>query len=237
VSLLAGGGDDGDQGGAQLLELQLGLGVEERQGGEVDRLGGVLGVEGNGGAGSGALAAVADANLAKEVLGVLQVGVLLGAAEALTALSLGLLLILLVRLGGAAGTLGLVLCDALALGLLVGGGGGGGLGLGLLGLLSLLTLCLGVIGGIPGVEDLSIFSVSRGVGGDGRGRCRGAVSSYIVIVLLVLKLAASDRSGGGGRVGSGAAAVALLLVPLFLGRHDVGWWCCEHDSDNRCSCK
>ena len=61
----------------------------------------------------------------------LQVGVLLGAAQALTALGLGLLLVV-VALSELAGPLGLDLGDALSLGLLVGGGLGVGLGLGLL---------------------------------------------------------------------------------------------------------
>ena len=79
----------------------------------------------------------------------LQVGVLLGAAQALTALGLGLLLVV-VALSELAGPLGLDLGDALSLGLLVGGGLGVGLGLGFGGLLGLLSLDLGILGGVPG---------------------------------------------------------------------------------------
>lgn len=85
----------------------------------------------------------------------LEVGVLLGAAETLAALGLRLLLALLVFLGLQAGALGAVLGDALRLGLLRGGGGGGGLFLGLGGLAGLFALDLGVFGGVPGVKDLS----------------------------------------------------------------------------------
>jgi hypothetical protein len=98
---------------------------------------------------------------------VLQVGVLLGAAEALAALGLRLLLALLVLLGLQAGALGLVLGDALGLGLLRGGGGLGGLFLGLGGLACLFALDFGVFGGVPGVEDLQAFRwrVSSHAGG------------------------------------------------------------------------
>ena len=121
-------------------------------------LGRVLGVDGHRGArggglphAGGAVSGPADAEprVAEQVLGVLQVGVLLGAAQALTALGLGLLLVA-VALSELAGPLGLDLGDALSLGLLVGGGLGVGLGLGLGGLLGLLSLDLGILGGVPG---------------------------------------------------------------------------------------
>jgi len=51
---------------------------------------GVRRVDDDGGAGRGALAGAADADAGEEVLGVLQVGLLLGAAQALALLGLGL---------------------------------------------------------------------------------------------------------------------------------------------------
>jgi hypothetical protein len=83
-----------------------------------------------------------------------QVGLLLGAAETLTALGLGLLFVTGVIVKVAGGALGLVLGDALSLALLVGGGLSVGLGLDLGGLASLLALYFRVLGGIPRVEDL-----------------------------------------------------------------------------------
>lgn len=158
VRLLVVGAEDGDQGVAQVLELRLGLRVEEGQGAQVDRLGRVLGVDRHGRADRGRLAAAgladahAEAGVAEEVLGVLQVGLLLGAAEALAPRRLVLVLVLaVVGLGQTAGPLRLVLGDALGLGLLVGGGFGVGLRLRLGGLLGLLSLGFGVIGRVPGV--------------------------------------------------------------------------------------
>ena len=85
----------------------------------------------------------------------LQVGLLLGTTESLTALGLSLLLVFfIVFFGAATGTLSLVVGNTLTLGLLAGGGGGGSLGLGLLSLLSLLAFYLGVLSSIPGVKDL-----------------------------------------------------------------------------------
>lgn len=83
----------------------------------------------------------------------LEVGLLLGAAEARPALGLGLVVKVVGR-GEGAGALGLELGDALGLGLFVRGGFGVGLGLGLGGLLGLLALYVGVFGGVPRVEDL-----------------------------------------------------------------------------------
>lgn len=152
------GADEGHDDAAQVLELRLRLRVEQWQRAQVYGLGRVLRVDGYRGARGGGLphaggadpgAADAEPRIAEQVLGVLQVGVLLGAAQALTALGLGLLVVV-VALSELAGPLGLDLGDALSLGLLVGGGLGVGLGLGLCGLLGLLSLDLGILGGVPG---------------------------------------------------------------------------------------
>ena len=159
VGLLGGSGDDGGQSVAQLLKLTLSRGVEQRKRGNVDSVGRVLGVNDDGGAGGRSLAAVADANSAKHVLGVRKVGLLLGAAETFAALSLSLVLLFLLVLASR-GAGGLVLSDALSLGLLVGLGLGKSLGLGLGGLALLLALYFGVFGGIPRIEDLMASYVS-----------------------------------------------------------------------------
>ena len=155
VGLFGVAGKNGGHGGAHRLKLLLGLGVEEGQGGQVDRVGGVLRVDDDGGAGGRGLAAGVEADGAKQVLGVMQIRLLLGAAQALAALGLGLLLAaLLVAFGTLPGALGLVIGDALDLALLLGRGLGISLGLGLGRLSLLLALYLGVFGGIPRVEDL-----------------------------------------------------------------------------------
>ena len=79
----------------------------------------------------------------------LQISLLLGAAQALAALGFGLVLVALILIGKLAGPLGLVLGDTLRLRLLVGGGLGVRLSFGLRGLLGLLALSLGVLGGVP----------------------------------------------------------------------------------------
>lgn len=155
VRLLGAAGEDGNQGGAELLELRLGRGVEEGDGGEVDGAVGVAGVEEHGVPGRDGLA-LADADAAKEVLGVRQIGLLLKRAEAVPLLRLGLLVAGVVILGELAGPLGLSLGYALGLGLLVGGGLGVGLCLGLGGLLCLFALDFRVFGGIPGFENLDV---------------------------------------------------------------------------------
>jgi hypothetical protein len=85
-----------------------------------------------------------------------QVGILLGAAKALATLGGSLVLLIAEKtlLLALKSTLGLVLGDALSLGLLAGSKFGISLSLGLGSLLSLLAFYLGVFGGIPGVEDL-----------------------------------------------------------------------------------
>lgn len=145
-------GENRGQRGAEVLELCLGNGVEERHGGDVGSLGRVVGVDLHSRAGEDSLATGRDSDITEEILGVLQVGLLLGAAEALTTLSLGLLLARVV--GIEAGTLLLQLGDALSLALLVLLSLLESLGLCFLGLLGLFALDLGVFGGIPGVENL-----------------------------------------------------------------------------------
>lgn len=223
VRLLGAAGEDGNQGGAELLELRLGRGVEEGDGGEVDGAVGIAGVEEHGVPGRDGLA-LADADAAKEVLGVSQIGLLLKRAEAVPLLRLGLLVAGVVILGELAGPLGLSLGYALGLGLLVGGGLGVGLCLGLGGLLCLFALDFGVFGGIPGFENLDVkkamvssamFVLLPGekVGSEG--------STHIAVFLLIVKLSAcgGDRAGGdgrrfgtGARAGSGAGAILLLLI-------------------------
>ena len=192
MRLLGGGGDDGGQGVAQLFKLTLSRGVEQRQRAQVDGVVGILGVDGDGGAGRCSLAAVADADGAEEVLGVSQVGLNLGAAEALATLGLGLLLSIRVELGFGSSAGSLVLGDAIGLGLLVGLGLGEGLGLGLGSLALLLALYLGIFGGIPRVKDLVRGWSSVGwmtLREDGQ---RGGINSHRCHPLR-------RRTGGGGR--------------------------------------
>lgn len=101
-----------DQGITQVLELGLGLGVENRQLGEVDGVVGILGINHNS-AGSGSLTTVADSNLAKEILRVAKVGLLLSATETLSLLRFSLFLTRLVIFEGGAGSVGLTFCDSL----------------------------------------------------------------------------------------------------------------------------
>lgn len=85
-----------------------------------------------------------------------QIGLLLGRAEAVALLRLGLLVAGVVVLGELAGPFGLSLGYALGLGLLVGGGFSVGLCLGLGGLLCLFPLDFGIFGGIPGLKNLDV---------------------------------------------------------------------------------
>lgn len=172
MSLLGGAGDDGAEGLAEGGELSLGGRVEEGKVGNVHRVVRVVGVENDGSTDGGSLAVVADANLAKEILGVSQVCILLGAAKTLATLGGSLILVILAEEAfrfTSTSTLGLVLGNTLGLGLLVGGGFGISLGLGLSSLLCLLALYLGVFGGIPGIEDLE------------RGESRSANASLVLI--------------------------------------------------------
>jgi len=150
VGLLGVGSKNRDESVAQSLKLGLGLGVEHGEGREVDGVVGVLGIDHHGASGGENLAAVADANGTEKILGVLEIGLLLGAAKALALLGLGLVVVArLISFLELAGTLGHALSDALGLGLLVGSSLGLSLSLGLSSLLSLLALNLGVLGGVP----------------------------------------------------------------------------------------
>lgn len=74
-------GDDGDERIAELLELQLCLGIEEREGCQVDGGRGILRINNDSICGSGSFA-IADSDISKEVLSVSQVGLLFRASEA-----------------------------------------------------------------------------------------------------------------------------------------------------------
>jgi hypothetical protein len=91
VRFLRVAGNDRNQCGAQGLELGLGVGVEEGERRDVDRVVGILGVDDNSGASCGSLAGVANTDFGEEILGVLQVGLLLGLPQALALLGFGLL--------------------------------------------------------------------------------------------------------------------------------------------------
>lgn len=148
------GRKDGTQNCAEVVELSLGLGLEKGQLGNVDSVGRVAGVDDDSSS-SGLGPAGADSDVSKHVGGVGEIGLLLGASKSLTLLGLGLLDHL--NVGGVGlllGSVGLVLSNTLALGLLCGGGGFSSLGLGLGSLALLLALYLGVFGGIPRIEDL-----------------------------------------------------------------------------------
>jgi hypothetical protein len=120
LSLLGVVTDDWDEGVAHLLELELGLGVEEREGGKVDGGVGVLRVNYDSVRGSSDLAVVADTDVGKKVLRVLQVRLLLRSSQSLSSGSLILLTaVFITLLCESSCLLGLLLCDALGLGFLV----------------------------------------------------------------------------------------------------------------------
>lgn len=73
VSLLVVAGDDWNEGITHLLELKLGVGGEKWKGGEIDGCGWVVGVDNNSVGCGGGLAAVADTNVAEQVLCVLEI--------------------------------------------------------------------------------------------------------------------------------------------------------------------
>lgn len=181
------GRKDGTQNCAEVVELSLGLGLEKGQLGNVDSVGRVAGVDDDSSS-SGLGPAGADSDVSKHVGGVGEIGLLLGTSKSLTLLGLGLLDHL--NVGGVGlllGSVGLVLSNTLALGLLCGGGGFSSLGLGLGSLALLLALYLGVFGGIPRIED-------------------------IAIVFLIVKLAAGSSGTGNLGRARGAAIVAVLVV-------------------------
>lgn len=215
LALLGVGRNDGHEDLTELLKLLLGLRVEDGQLGQVDGVGGVLGVNHDGRASDGAGTVIVDADFAKEVLGVVEVGLLLGSAQACAALGLVLLVFRLVLLGALAGSVGLVVGNALELGLFVGSGLGGELGLGFGGFALLFALYFRVFGGVPRVENLTSAGVSNEVG---IWYVRRSVAStryyntYIVIVLFVVKLAsAGSRCGDHGRR-TGGVGIAVLVI-------------------------
>lgn len=116
VSLLGRARDNGSQGIAEVRELRFGRRVEEGQVGNVHGVVGIVGINNDGRTDSGSLAAVADTNVTEEVLRVGEIGILLGAAEALTALGRSLIVFAeLCALVTQASTLSLVLGDTLGL--------------------------------------------------------------------------------------------------------------------------
>lgn len=73
MSLLVVVGDDWNEGITHLLELELGLWVEEGKGGEINGCGWVVGVDNNSVGCGGGLATVADTNVAEEIFRVLEI--------------------------------------------------------------------------------------------------------------------------------------------------------------------
>jgi hypothetical protein len=132
---------------------------------------------------------------------VLHISLLLGAAESLTAGGLVLLFIgLFVGFLLETGSLGLVLSDALSLGLLVGGSGSSSLGLGLFCLLCLLALYLGILGGIPVIDNLKKGLLVR-------NRCRWTEK------LELTSLSSSSSPNLRRAVTGGVESLPLLLSP------------------------
>jgi hypothetical protein len=127
-------------------ELVLGGGLEQRHGGQVDGLGRVGLVADDDGLGGTLVALGVDG--AEEVLGVGEIGVLLGPAQTSAAFRVILAARLIIGAGLLSSLLPVFLYP-LGLGLLVCCGGGLGLGCGFFGLLGLLALYLGVFSGIP----------------------------------------------------------------------------------------
>lgn len=164
---------------AHLLELDLGLWVEERKSSEINSGGRVLAVKYNGVGSRGDLAAVADANVSKQILSVLQVGFLFGASQALSSCCCILLFTALIAilLGQLACLLGLSFCDSLSLRLVVGGGFSICFGLLLCGDLCLLALYLGILSCIPRVDNIGVIffivELASGCSGNGRRGGRG----------------------------------------------------------------
>jgi hypothetical protein len=161
VGLLGLRGEQGDKDVGQAGELVLGGGLEQGHRGEIDGVGRVGAVGDDDGLGGTTVAVHVD--VGEKVRSVLEVGVLLGAAQAITALGLGLVLVEVAAFLSLASALVAVFLYPLSLGLLVGGGSGLGLGQSLFGLLCLFALDLGILGGVPGVEDLLCWVYVSGV--------------------------------------------------------------------------
>lgn len=198
VGLLRLRGEQGDEDVGQTGELVLGGRLEERHRGEIDGVGRVGTVGDDNGLGGTAVAVHVD--VCEKIRSVLEVGVLLGAAQAITALGLGLVLVEIGLFLGLAPALVAVLLYPLGLGLLVGGSGGLGLCEGLFGLLGLLALYFGVFSRVPGVEDLSFqIYVSGFVLARARSRLRrrslgcSSKGSYIFLFLIVESTAGNGR--------------------------------------------
>ena len=150
MGVLCVGRDEGGDAGAEGLELSLGLGLEQRQLGDIDGLGRVVGIDNNGSR-TRLGTAGADSNISEHIGSMSKIGLLLSTSKSLTLFGLGLLVFLVV-LGFSLllSTLSLTLSDSLTLGLLGSSGGLGGLLLSLGGLALLLTFGIGVVG-IPRV--------------------------------------------------------------------------------------
>jgi hypothetical protein len=132
---------------------------------------------------------------------VLEIGVLLGAAQAITALGFGLVLVEVAAFLRLASALVAVFLYPLGLGLLVGGGSGLGLGQSLFGLLCLFALDFGIFGGVPGVEDLFCWVHVSGVilvcacPGLRRGSLGSTSKDSYIFLFLVVESAASNGRG------------------------------------------
>jgi hypothetical protein len=148
------GKEQWNQGVAKLLELQLGLRFKDRQLGEVDNNGWVAGIDLNCVGSSGLDASVWDADVAKQILSMLQVGFLLCATETLSASTFVLIFFIGAIFLGEQLLGRYALSYTLRLGLLGGGGIGIGLSLLLGGDSDLLALYLRILRSIPRLKDL-----------------------------------------------------------------------------------
>lgn len=146
MGLLRVRGEQGHKDLGEAVELVLCGGLEERHGGQIDGVGGVLGIGNDNGLG-GTLVAL-DVDTAEQILGVSKIGLLFGLAQTGATLSL-VLAFGLAKVLALETVLLAVFLYPLSLGLLIGEGLGlsGGLSLG--SLLGLLALDLGVFAGIP----------------------------------------------------------------------------------------
>lgn len=150
LSLLGVVGDERNEGITKFLELQLCLRVEDRKCSQVNGSCRVLGIDLNGICCGSSFARVADADVAKQVLSVLQVRILLGLTETFSALGFGFFLTALIGvLGKSTCMLCLLLCDTLCLALLICCGFGIGFGFALSFDLGLLSFNLRVFCRIP----------------------------------------------------------------------------------------
>lgn len=120
LSLLSIAADDWYEGIAHFFELKLRLRVEEGKGGKVDGGAWVFRVNHNSVRGSSDLAVVADSDVSKQILSVLQIRLLLRSSQSLSSSSLIFLAAFILTLFcKSSRLLLLLLLDALGLGLLV----------------------------------------------------------------------------------------------------------------------